>query len=581
MENQSREKKRVSNIIWNASEDYSFLPDFEVYDGKGEAQLYWNYIVGAVHKYYDYSRLQRFFSDLKTDPDHVFYESLAWLGLENCTYEKGRKDRPVLEYLRRSYALKVVRKEDPPSFYFLVDEIKMAHFQRALGGKPILREQVLNILNDLEFHESMNTEQIIQKMDEIIRVHFPQSPNGKKKNLFKRIIPRSRKLHFEENRSSHFPNPFHDTSILSLFNTGSTDFTQANNFFEEKETPKKIWRGLKEQWDRRQREYIQHYYGTSIFPASTTKALEQMICVENHRNCHLHFTRGEYDANTITKVRANSPLEVVLNQREKNITYYRANIARNSHSIEKLTSVIRNTMLVTLESSRHPFKAGSLVAGKVWRNVYLHDDKVFLKNVMDEIGNLTVDILLDASGSQLDRQEIIATEGFIIAESLTRCRIPVKMYSFCTNRNFTVINLFRDYDEVKKNDMVFHYHASGCNRDGLAVRTALNMINDSPAEHKVLIILSDGKPLDPQGIPASNFDPDQYMYADAPGINDTAFEVRKGWRNGVSILCAFTGAEADIPAAKRMYGNNLVCINTPDKFAEMVGILIRNVFNNL
>jgi hypothetical protein len=65
MESQSKEKKRVSNIIWNASEDYSFQPDFEVYDGNGEANLYWNYIIGAVRKYYEYSRLQGFFVDLK------------------------------------------------------------------------------------------------------------------------------------------------------------------------------------------------------------------------------------------------------------------------------------------------------------------------------------------------------------------------------------------------------------------------------------------------------------------------------------------------------------------------------------
>lgn len=584
MENLSKEKKRAANIIWNASESYSFQPDFEGYDGKGEAELYRNYIFGAVRKYYDYARLQQFFSDLSGDPDHVFFESLAWIGLENCAYEKGRKERPVLEDLRKSYARKVLRKEEPASFYYLVDEIKTAHFQRVLGEEIVAREQVLDILDGLEFPESLDAEQIITRMNKIIDTYFPLNIAARKRRFIKSLFPRNRKIHLGINQSTHYGNPFQETPILSLFSIDSVEvpgekYLLAKN--EKRNGKISLWQDLKDQWQKKQRETIQNYYGVSILPESQVKALERILCVENHRNCHLHFTRGEFHANTAPRAGAANYQEAAVNQREKNKAHFKENIARNSTSIEKLTNVIRNTLLVDLQASQHRAKAGSLVAGKVWRNLYLYDDKVFLKDVLDEIGNLTVDILLDASGSQMDRQEVIATQGFIIAESLTRCQIPVKVYSFCTNRNFTVINLFRDYGEVNKNDMIFHYHASGCNRDGLAVRTALHMIEKSPAEHKIMIVLSDGKPLDPNGIPGSGFDPDQYIYADAPAVNDTAMEVRKGWRSGVSILCVFTGSEDDIPAAKKMYGKNMVCIQSPERFADIVGILIRNIFTNL
>lgn len=584
MENQSKEKKRVSNIIWNASEDYTFLPDFEVYDGKGEANLYWNYIVGAVRRYYDYAKLQEFFRALKSDPDYVFYESLTWIGLENCTYEKGVKDRPVLEHLRRSYSTKVLHKEDTASFYSLIDEIKLAHFRRGLGEEITESEQVTKILDDLEFHDSMTTDQIILKMNEIIRVYFPLKPARKRRNSFLKIHPRNKKLHFSQNQTRHLRNPFHDTPLLSLFNFGSADIPKDNYFFEPNEKKDKkssLWRNLKDQWERKQRENIQNNYGISILTEPETKALEQVLCTESHKNCHLHFTRGEFDGNVVMKIRAGDRQKFIVNQRERNKAYYLENIARNSHSIEKLTSVIRNALLTSLETSRHKAKAGHLIAREVWRNIYLYDDKVFQKNVIDEIGNLSVDIMLDASGSQIDRQEKIAAQGFIIAESLTRCRIPVKVYSFCTNNTFTVINLFRDYNEVNNNGVIFHYHSSGCNRDGLAVRTALHLMDSSPSDHKILIILSDGKPLDPQGFPTSRNNPDEYIYADAPAINDTAKEVRMGWQKRISVLCVFTGADGDIPAAKRMYGHNLVCIQSPEKFADVVGILMRNVLKNL
>ena len=48
MEIQEQEKRRASNLIWNAAQDYDFEPDFKAYDEEGQADLYWNCIVGAV-----------------------------------------------------------------------------------------------------------------------------------------------------------------------------------------------------------------------------------------------------------------------------------------------------------------------------------------------------------------------------------------------------------------------------------------------------------------------------------------------------------------------------------------------------
>lgn len=584
MENQSKEKKRAANIVWNAAEDYSFQPDFEVYDAAGHAELYWNYVFGAVRRYYDYPRLHRFIDDLKADPDHDFYESLLWIGLENCVYEKGKSDRPVLQELRRRCAEKTLRQESLSSFYYLVDEIKTAHFQRVLGQQPVLREQVCAVLDELEFPASIDTEQIISRMGKIIDAHFPLKHPLRHRRRFKSLFPHSRKINLGEGHSSPFRAPFTDTPIVSLFSVEAADFPEEIVPLDPQAPAKRksrFWHELKEGWEKRQRKNIQNYYGVPMYSESQTIALERALCTKNHKGCHLHFTRGEFDAHSLAKAGPVDPRRAAFSQRERNKVHYKDNIARYSISIEKITHMLRTTLLANLENSQRRAKAGSLVAGKVWRNVYLYDDQVFSKSAADEIGNLTIDILLDASGSQMDRQEIIAAQAFIVAESLTRCQIPVRVYSFCTNRNFTVLSLFRDYGEVNKNEMIFHYHTSGCNRDGLAVRTALHLMKDSPAEHKILLILTDAKPLDPQGISGGGFSPDLYIYADDTGVRDTAMEVRKGWQEGVSVLGIFTGAQDDIPAAQKIYGQNLVCINGTDQFADRMGILLRNVLKNL
>lgn len=101
MNNLALDDKRALNIIWNASDDYSIEPQFKAYDEKGQADIYWNYIIGAVHKYYDYTLLRAFFNYLKTDSQHEFYEKLFWLGLEKCAFDKGKKRKTGLTQLKK------------------------------------------------------------------------------------------------------------------------------------------------------------------------------------------------------------------------------------------------------------------------------------------------------------------------------------------------------------------------------------------------------------------------------------------------------------------------------------------------
>jgi len=580
MKNESKEQKRASNIIWNASADYSLQPEIMVYDESGKADLYFNYIIGAVHKYYNYSQLQSFFSYLDKYIDYEFYKKLTWIGLENCVYEKGKHERPVLENLRRSYSKKVLSKWNTDSDNDILDEIKVAHFQRALGEEPKSAELVFNILNDLEFDEFINTEQLIFKMNEIIKVYFELIPAHYEKNWLKNIEKNIKSYRFGDKRKQHYLRmPF-----MKRLNMGSVKSSSEIIFKERNEKQNKLtfhWLKYIDQRDTIQREYIQNYLGIPIMKEPETKDLEQILCVGNHKNCHLHFTRGEFDTN----VNANKDLvyhkNVVLKQREKNKEHYKENFAKNSNSISKLTNKIRNMMPINLGSSYSKSNTGKLAAGKIWRNIYINDSNVFIKNLQDEIGDLTVDIMLDASGSQMYRQETIATEGYIIAESLTRCQIPVRVYSFCTMRNYTVINLFRDYEEVNKNDEIFKYNSTGCNRDGLAIRTALHMIKDSICEHKILIVLSDAKPNDTQGISTSEFNPIKYDYGDVLGVKDTALEVRNGMNNGISILCVFTGLDEDVPAAKKIYGHNLARIKSPERIADIVGVLMQNELKSI
>lgn len=563
MANENSERIRASNIIWNAAGDYSFESDVSAYDDDGKADLYMNYIIGAVHRYYDYPMLQDYFERLDASIDHDLFEELIWTGLENGAFEKGRRDRPVLENLRRSYAKAFLGKfdkrnadanVDEAAYYdYILDEVKLAHFRRALGENPKVGPLAAKILDSLEFGADADTEQIISAMDGVIRDYFRPG-----------LIPMSR-----TRKRKHRGNVF----FLKFSHNAVAGFSEGPDVWGRAHGPKMnillpfrfFGRG-----DKSGRKFIQDHYGKSVLSEAETEAVEKTVCTGMHGSCRLHFTRGQSASRRSD--------DVMAKQREKNERSFKDDFKRNRTSIVRLTAIIRNAMRLNLEASSVSAGSGRLEAEKVWRSVLLDDERVFTKRVRNEAGNLSVDIMLDASASQVDRQEEIAAEAYIIAESLTRCGIPVRVFSYCSEKEYTVVNFFRDYGETGENGRIFNYFASGCNRDGLAIRTAVDMIGPTDYEHKMLIVLTDGLPNDDRGVPVGMFNSADYL--GSAGVNDTALEVRKGWQRGISILCVFTGRDANIPAAKKIFGHDLAYIKSQNRFADIVGVMIQNELRN-
>ena len=95
------QQKRACNIIWNAAGNYDFAPEFKAYEGDGTADLYFNCIIGSVHRYYDYARISELFKKLRQYEDAYLYCGILWIGLENGVYPKASAERPALKSLRK------------------------------------------------------------------------------------------------------------------------------------------------------------------------------------------------------------------------------------------------------------------------------------------------------------------------------------------------------------------------------------------------------------------------------------------------------------------------------------------------
>lgn len=558
-----REERRATNLIWNAAGDYSLHPGARAYDAGGYADVYMNSIVGAVYKYYDFDVIQKLLDGMENAPHGETYQDLFWTGLENCAYLRAAEDRPALRLLRLGYARGILRQAEGKNAmdFSLPDRIKLEHYSRALGEGHRLIAREERLLSQLEFPPELTSAEIVERMRAILAEYF-----GVTGGMLRRES-RGKLPQFMSGFGFRRPGLGARVRTGDMKKAGSRDRRGAIGRLTGEKSPEQL------------REYVADCFGVSIYGRGDLEAIEDRLCRDKHAGCMLHFTRGEEKPGRLRDGEALMQRRISKRQTELNRKYYMDGLTAHRLAIIRLTEKVRNCILVHLDDAMLKSRAGQLDARAVWRAVYLNDGRIFEKHERTTDTELSVDVLLDASASQLQRQESVATQAYILSESLTRCGLPVRVFSFCTVGDCTVVRIYRDYGESRGSEAVFGYSAAGFNRDGLAIRAANYMLSDTPYEHRVLITLSDCSPNDVKRITGP--DGRKSGYEGRAGVEDSAMEVEKLRRMGVRVMCVFTGEESELPNARRIYGRELVRIRHISQFADAVGTVLTGLIGSM
>ncbi len=515
------QKRRADNIIWTCADDYSFAPDFKAYDSSGGADIYWNVIFGCARRHYEYDKLKALFAMLDKYKESAFYQRLFWAALEPVLFQTELSGRPALEMMR-----------------------------------PAPEK------TELCFDASMTTDEIVETAKRFFYERYGLYGDGK-------IRLKNRLPHFRRMSVDSFlqrgPIVKHDKGLYHGEISGwNGDFTQSAKLNESE-----------------LRDFLETKFGRSLYSSERIARLEKQLCCGSHRFTHLFYTRGE-----VVELRgAYSMFEMHQRKRqaeliENNRAWYRKNLLQNKLLISRLSTDIMNSFLLHMQSAPVKANAGSLDPSLAWRAAELGDEKVFTRRENENAGDMSVDILLDASHSQVNRAKKISTQAYIIAEALARCGVPCRVMGFCSMSGFTVMRLFNDYGAAHENDSIFTYCPEGCNRDGLAIRAAGELMSRSAYEHKMLIVLSDVKPLDAAAKIRKDERDVGVTYDGVRALTDTAFEVRRLRAEGIAVICIFTGEDENLPAARMVYGRDFVRIHDFSLFADTVGKLIIDQMKN-
>ena len=578
-------RRRALNIIWTAAGEYGFEPAFMAFTQDGQPDLYMDSIIGYVRKWYDRETMQKLFDTTGSSLMRETFDGILWIGLENCAFEREVRERPVLSELRHACAEIFFEQQFTKSRQqwmaqnSLVYALQSARWNTVLGKEPgLVNPWEKNLFQELAFSGDWDARQIADHAYSVLRRYFRFSPRQAEHSL----------LLLLKNRLFSFPTRILPSRMMRAEDlTFSRDGSGNGIITARKSRNAGLLTAAEEENNR---IYIQNCFGLPLYNTEESSRIEQLLCSGRHQGCHIYFTDGLRQAeesidvqtgkepkNPASDGQIRETIRGAQAQAERNRTHYKERLHFYENCIARLSQQIRNALLVYPQPSRVAGRNGRIAPEKIWRAVYLNDERIFTEKFEEEQPDFSVDLMLDASASRLQSQETIAAQAYVIARSLHLCRIPVQVTSFLSLRGYTVIRRFCGYDEMDKDGRIFDYFAAGWNRDGLALRGAGHLMQDSPAKNRLLIILTDASPNDDRKIPPDRAGghPLSRDYSGEAGIRDTSSEVRALKKSGVQVMAVLNGEDGSSEAARRIYGDDFVRIENIRRLSDAVGTLLQ------
>lgn len=572
-------ENRIKNLIWTVSGDYTLdvKPDIESYHRSHAVGLYDGIKQGAFARYFNREELSLYLmKKIYLHGEEGPLMSLAQLCIEWSVAERITKEREGIKEIRKKALEDILEMDFSRLAASEPGRLKLMLFKECLNGSEPATNRMRAFMEQVQaLSDAKETIELIHTIDKLYNAMV--DPNFEKRygNLetvlavsLEELAEFSWKDYLEEEALEESFGTYLEHINEAMTNLDKMELNQETKKEESEEetSQKKKILVVDEEALSKMHSYVQRNYGIGYLSETEEKRRNLLLCRGIHSDCSLYFTEGVLKH----AVLRNYQYEYAKKQRDKNRYEYYNNHRMVKNNIRQLSDMLKKALVMRDEVQETISDRGRIVPSRLWRVGRSHDSRVFLRKLNHDNSDFVVDVLIDASGSQRKRQGQVAMQAYILSEALSIANVPHRVMSFCTFWDYTILHRFREYeDDRSANENIFEYNTSSNNRDGLAIKAAGYELLNREEEHKILIILSDGRPYDvilnrPN---ARNPQPYQGKYA----ISDTAFEVRKLRSKGVCVLGVFAGEEKDLPAEKKIFGKDFAYIRDVAGFSGIVG----------
>ena len=572
-------ENRIKNLIWTVSGDYTLdvKPDIESYHRSHAVGLYDGIKQGAFARYFNREELSLYLmKKIYLHGEEGPLMSLAQLCIEWSVAERITKEREGIKEIRKKALEDILEMDFSRLAASEPGRLKLMLFKECLNGSEPATNRMRAFMEQVQaLSDAKETIELVRTIDKLYNAMV--DPNFEKRygNLetvlavsLEELAEFSWKDYLEEEALEESFGTYLEHLNEAMTNLDKMELNQETKKEESEEeiSQKKKILVVDEEALSKMHSYVQRNYGIGYLSETEEKRRNLLLCRGIHSDCSLYFTEGVLKH----AVLRNYQYEYAKKQRDKNRYEYYNNHRMVKNNIRQLSDMLKKALVMRDEVQETISDRGRIVPSRLWRVGRSHDSRVFLRKLNHDNSDFVVDVLIDASGSQRKRQGQVAMQAYILSEALSIANVPHRVMSFCTFWDYTILHRFREYeDDRSANENIFEYNTSSNNRDGLAIKAAGYELLNREEEHKILIVLSDGRPYDvilnrPN---ARNPQPYQGKYA----ISDTAFEVRKLRSKGVCVLGVFAGEEKDLAAEKKIFGKDFAYIRDVAGFSGIVG----------
>ena len=550
-------------------------PDVSLFLRSKAIALYDGIKQGALARYYDKDMLGLYLVKkifLQAGENELTF--VAQLCIEEAIGDKICEERPGIRDMQRQCMEDILEQEFDilPDLRDIPGRLKVAVLRRRLNNGEWHVEKKLQPFMELieRAGNSTDTLELIRVIDELYnRLMDPnfESMHGTLEQVLAVTMEDLTEYSWEDFLSEEMYEEVLESYAEQLTNSVSgLENSAVTEEMEEKRQKKRSVKVVTPEMLEKAYTYVELNYGKSYLSEAEEKKINYQMCRGIHSDCSLYFTEGILK----NPVKSNYQYEYAKRLRNKNIWLYHDKHRIVKHNITVLTETLRKSLVLRSETQTVLSDRGMIVPSRLWRIGRTNDAKLFQQELKGEISDFVVDVLIDASGSQMKRQGDVALQAYIISEALSNVDIPYRVMSFCTFWDYTIMHRFRRYDDPRsENDNIFNYVTSSNNRDGLAIRTAGYDLLQREEEKKIMIILSDGRPYDVIINRPNAKNPEPYQGKAA--IADTATEVRRLRNLDVSVLGVFAGEEKDLATEKKIFGKDFAYIRDIANFSKIVG----------
>lgn len=570
-------ENRIRNLLWTVSGDYKLdmKPDISLFLRSRAIALYDGIKQGALARFYDKDLLGLYLvKKVFLQAGEGELTAVAQLCIEEAIGEKICEERPGIRSMQREAFEDILDQEfeEMPSQKDLLGRLKVAVLRRRLDGGEYRVERRMVPFMELVIRagKAKDTMELIRVIDELYNALVDPMFERLHGNL-ERVLAVTLEELTEYSWEDFLAEEMYEEALESYVEQLTTNMAgmedrSVTEEMEEKRHKKKNITVVTPEMLEKAYTYVELNYGKTYLSEAEEKRINYLMCRGVHSDCSLYFTEGILK----NPAKRNYQYEYAKRLRNKNIWLYHDKHRIVKRNITVLTDTLRKSLVLRSETQMILSDRGQIVPSRLWRIGRSRDAKLFEQELKGEASEFVVDVLIDASGSQMSRQGEVALQAYIISEALSNVEIPHRVMSFCTFWDYTILHRFREYDDPRTaNENIFNYVTSSNNRDGLAIKTAGYGLLAREEEKKILIVLSDGKPYDVLVNRPNARNPKPYQGKEA--ISDTATEIRHLRNLEVSVLGVFAGEEKDLATEKKIFGKDFAYIRDIKNFSKIVG----------